>query len=142
VYVRFSLHAAQALLRRNPGGDTRQLTLVSLPLKVVRGNAKPIHNIEFPPVGKTDADVFQNNLFEVMQFMFNHTSLDPDNAEDEAVLAAYKPLGVAPGKDYDPSKVLKIDGKQFRETAEQVQRKLLASISDQQKHNELRPRIF
>ena len=40
------------------------------------GKAKPINDIKFPPVGKTDADVFGNNLLEVMQFVFNHTNLD------------------------------------------------------------------
>ncbi len=44
-----------------------------------------------------------------MQFVFNHTTFDPDNAEDQAVLAAYKPLDVEPGRVYDPDKVAKID---------------------------------
>ena len=65
------------------------------------GKAKPIIDIQFPPVGKTDADVFGNNLLEVMQFVFNHTTVDPSNALDKAVLDAYAPLGVAPGRTYD-----------------------------------------
>ncbi len=107
------------------------------------GKAKPIDDdIEFPPVGKTDADVFENNLLEVMQFVFNHTTFDLDNPMDQAVLAAYKPLGVEPGKAYNPGQVAKIDGKRFRETAQRIQRKWLASLTDQQMQDKLRSRIF
>jgi len=103
------------------------------------GEAKPIDDIAFPPVGETDVDVFENNLLEVMQFMFNHTTFDPDNAMDRAVLAAYKPLRVEPGKPYDENRIAEIDGKRFRETAEQVQRKWLTSMTAL---DDLRPRIF
>jgi hypothetical protein len=58
--------------------------------------AKAYSPPKFPPFGKTDADVFANTLLEVMQFVFNHTTFDPKNAMDQAVLAAYKPLGVEP----------------------------------------------
>ena len=58
---------------------------------------------QFPPSAKTDADMFENNLLEVMQFVFNHTTFDPDNETRPAVLAAYKPLGVVPGQAFDPS---------------------------------------
>ncbi len=84
------------------------------------GKAKPIDDIKFPPVGKTDADVFGNNLLEVMQFVFNHTTFDPKNELDRAVLAAYEPLGVAPGRAFDPARVAKIDGARFRQTAERI----------------------
>jgi len=84
------------------------------------GEAKPTGDIEFPPVGKTDADVFGNNLLEVMQFVFNHTTVDPDNELDQEILAAYAPLGVAPGKRYDPSQVAQIDGKRVRQVAERI----------------------
>jgi hypothetical protein len=106
------------------------------------GEAKPIDDIELPPVGATDLDVFENNLLEVMQFVFNHTTFDSDNAMDQAVLAAYKPLGIEPGRTYDASRVTTIDGKRFREAAQQIQRKWLASLTDQGKQAELRPRIF
>jgi hypothetical protein len=106
------------------------------------GRVKPIDDIQFPPFGKTDADVFENNLLEVMQFVFNHITFDPDNREDEAVLAAYKPLGVTPGKDFNPNKVVKIDGKRFRETTQQIQGKWLVSMSNQKKQDELRTFIF
>lgn len=62
-------------------------------------DARPAEKIDFPPVGATDADVFGGNLLEVMQFVFNHTTFDPNNPEDQAVLAAYAALGVIPGQE-------------------------------------------
>jgi hypothetical protein len=73
--------------------------------------------MKFPAYGKTDADIFADNLLEVMQFVFNHTSFDPKDAMDQAVLAAYKPLGVEPGKVFDESSVAKLDGEMLREAA-------------------------
>jgi hypothetical protein len=106
------------------------------------GEAKPIGDVDFPPVGATDTDIFENNLAEVMQFVFNHTTFDPTNEMDRGVLAAWDPLGVVPGREYDPNRVAKIDGKRFRETAARVQREWLANLSNAEKFDELRPRIF
>jgi len=94
------------------------------------GEAKPIDDVEFPPVGKTDPDVYENNFLEVMQFVFNHTTFDPDNELDQAVLAAFKPLGVEPGKSFDPKNVAEIDGKRFREMAEKVRKTEFARSQD------------
>jgi len=94
------------------------------------GKAKPIDDIQFPPVGKTDADVFGNNLLEVMQFVFNHTTFDPKNELDKAVLAAYEPLGVVPGRAFDPARVTKIDGARFRKGAEGIAAAELAKTND------------
>jgi len=94
------------------------------------GKAKPIDDLKFPPVGKTDADIFANNLLEVMQFVFNHTTIDPKDALDQAVVAAYKPLGVAPGKKWDPARTTPIDGAKFRKTAERVASEELARVND------------
>ena len=55
--------------------------------------------MKFPAYGKTDADIFAENLLEVMQFIFNHTTFDPEDAMDQAVLAAFKPLGVVSTED-------------------------------------------
>jgi hypothetical protein len=60
------------------------------------GAAKPGDDLKFPAVGERDADVFENNLLEVMQFVFNHTTFDPNNELDRELLAAYEPLGVVP----------------------------------------------
>jgi hypothetical protein len=103
------------------------------------GKPKPIEDVAFPPVGKTDADVFENNLLEVMQFVFNHTTFDPDNEMDQAVLAAYKPLGIEPGRSWAASHAAKIDGKQIRQAAERIQRKWLTNTTVL---DDLRPRVF
>jgi len=94
------------------------------------GNAKPIDDITFPPVGKTNADIFGDNLLEVMQFVFNHTTFDPKNELDQAVLAVYKPLGVEPGRAFDPAGVAKIDGPRFRSVAERIAASELAKTNE------------
>lgn len=81
---------------------------------------KSVDELQFPQVGKTDADVFANNFLEVMQFVFNHISFDPIDELDQVVMAALKPLGVEPGKSYDPSQVVKLDGSRFREVVEKI----------------------
>jgi hypothetical protein len=98
-----------------------------LTLSELRGDkAKPIDDVEFPPVGKSDLDVFENNLLEVMQFVFNHTSFDPDNELDQKVLAAYEPLGVVPGQAWGPEQVTRLDGQRLREVAERIEAKEMA----------------
>lgn len=86
----------------------------------------------FPAFGRTDADVFENNLLKVMQFVFNHNTFDPENPLDNALLAAYKPLGIVPGQSFDTSKVAKIDGKKFRQISEQVKAQALADMANPQ----------
>lgn len=86
------------------------------------GQAKSIDDVAFPAFGNTDADLFGTNLLEVMQFIFNHLTFDPNDEMDQEVLAAYKPLGIEPGKAYDPSKVTQIDGKKFREISQKIQK--------------------
>jgi hypothetical protein len=106
------------------------------------GEAKPIDDIEFPAFGETDADIFGNNLLEVMQFIFNHTTFDPNDEIDQGVLAAYKPLGVEPGKAYDASAAAVIDGDAFRRVAQEVQASNLALLTDSAMMGELGPRIL
>jgi hypothetical protein len=105
------------------------------------GKAKPIDDIEFPSVGKTDADVYGNNLLEVMQFVFNHTTFDPKDKLDQALLAAYKPLGVVPGQKYDASKVASIDGARVRKATEEIVTAVLASTNTPEFRKKL-PSIF
>jgi len=87
--------------------------------------AKDSADAKFPAYGKTEGDVFANNLLEVMQFIFNRTTFDPNNAMDQALLAAYKPLGVEPGKAFDVTRVAKLDGALFREVATEIARHAL-----------------
>ena len=85
---------------------------------------------EFPAFGKTDFDIFENNLLEVMQFVFNHTTFDPNDEIDQKLLAAYEPLGVAPGRAYDSLRVVEIDGARIRAVAERIAPQELARASD------------
>ena len=55
-----------------------------------------------------------------MQFVFNHTTFDPENELDQKIVAAYKPLGVVPGKAYEPDRVAEINGQRVRQVAERI----------------------
>lgn len=91
--------------------------------------APAITEVQFPVYGKTDADIFENNLLEVMQFVFNHTTFDPDFELDSAVLADYARLGVEPGKEYDPATAKKIDGKKFSDISIKIRDEELARFN-------------
>ena len=107
----------------------KQVKLVTLS-EYQGGKPGPTDDVAFPQVGERDADVFGNNLLEVMQFVFNHTTFDPDNEIDQKLLAACEPLGVAPGKAYDPDQVAKIDGKRIRQAAERIFAREMAKATD------------
>jgi hypothetical protein len=94
------------------------------------GEARPGEEVEIPPVGKTDVDVFANNLLEVMQFVFNHTTFDPENKLDQKLLSLYEPLGVAPGRAYDPNKVVKLDSEKFREISQRITEEEMAKANE------------
>ena len=103
---------------------------------------KVADEITFPQVGKTDADIFENNLLEVMQFVFNHITFDENDEMDKEVLAAFKPLGIEPNKVFIAKTVIKIDGKQFRQVAEKIYKENLSSLADPNMAKSLAPRIF
>jgi len=105
------------------------------------GEPKPIDDVTFPAFGEADADIFGNNLLEVMQFVFNHTTFDPNDGIDQGLLAAYAPLGVEPGKTYDASAAAKIDGDAFSRVAQEVQARNLALLTDPAVMAALGPRI-
>ena len=92
--------------------------------------AKPIDDVEFPPVGKTDLDVYENNFLEVMQFVVNHTSFDPDNEVDKGFLAAMKSLGIEPGKTFDKNNVANIDGKRLSVITDKIWQSEFARAMD------------
>ena len=87
--------------------------------------AKAGEEVDFPAYN-SDEGIYENNFLEVMQFVFNHTTFDPKNEMDQAVLAALKPLGVEPGKDYDPEGVKAVDGKQLAAKAREIRQESLA----------------
>jgi hypothetical protein len=92
--------------------------------------AKPIDDVQFPSVGKADPDVYENNFLEVMQFVVNHTSFDPDNEVEKGFLSAMQTLGIEPGKEFDQSKLANIDGKRFRAIIEQIRETEFARAMD------------
>ena len=92
--------------------------------------AKDTSDVEFPAYGQSDADIFAGNLLEVMQFVFNHTSFDPDDAMDQALLAAYAPLGIIPGKKFNVSQVARLEGPRFREIAKDLSRQALVDATN------------
>jgi hypothetical protein len=83
----------------------------------------------FPAFG-TDFEIFEDRFLEVMQFVVNHTTFDAEDELDVALLEILKPLGVEPGKTFDPDTVAQIDGKALRKTAEQFAAKQLANMGD------------
>jgi hypothetical protein len=135
-----------AVLRIMPhAGDKARFKRIAKQMKQVKieslaeyrgGKAKPIDDIEFPPVGQKDADSFENNLLEVMQFVFNHTTFDPKDKLDRKVLAAYEPLGVVPGRAYDAAEMAQIDGAKFRAVSERVFAEQMTKTADQEFHEE------
>jgi hypothetical protein len=129
-------HANEPKRFKRVVGQMQSIRLVTLS-EYRGGKATPIDDIQFPSVGKTDADIFGNNLLQVMQFVFNHTTFDPNNKLDQAVLAAYAPLGVVPGRKFDPANVAKIDGARFRNTAEHIAAAELASMNDPATQNRM-----
>jgi hypothetical protein len=84
------------------------------------GEARPEEEVEMPSVGKTDVDVYANNLLEVMQFVFNHTTFNMEYELDQKLLELYEPLGVLPGQAFDENKVAKLDSEKFREIAQRI----------------------
>ena len=94
------------------------------------GDPIPANDIEFPAVGERDADTFENNLLEVMQFVFNHTTFDPKDPLDQEVLAVYEPLGIVPGRVFDPAQVTQIDGAKVREVSERIFAEEMARSTD------------
>jgi hypothetical protein len=110
-------------------GEMKEVKLIPLS-KFLGKPLKSIDDVQSPNVGKSDLDVYENNFLEVMQFVMNHTSFDPNNKIDQAFLSALKPLGVEPGKSFDKSKVANIDGKKFRAIAEEVQKSEFARAMD------------
>ena len=107
------------------------------------GISKPVKEVVFPAFGKTDADLFGNNLLEVMQFVFNHVSFDTANILDKKVLEAYRPLGIEPGHLYDSNKVVKIDGQRFKKAAGEIQQHFLSILgSSDETYAALKPEQF
>jgi hypothetical protein len=131
--LRIMPHASDQERFRRIVGQMEQVKLMTL--SEFRGKpARPIDDIVFPSVGQRDADIFESNLLEVMQFVFNHTTFDPKDELDRELLAAYESLGVVPGQPYDPAKVAKLDGSEIRKASERIFTEEMAKATDKEFH--------
>jgi hypothetical protein len=83
----------------------------------------------FPDFG-SDFEIFEDRFLEVMQFVVNHTTFDPSDDLDAALLKILKPLGVEPGKEFDPDTVAEINGAALREAAERFAAQSLQKMGD------------
>jgi hypothetical protein len=118
-FLRAMPHASEPeRMQRNLASMT-EVTCTTLS-EYVGGEAAPFSDPGFPAVGETDLDVYGDNLLEVMQFVFNHATFDPEDPLDRNVLDGFAALGVVPGEAYDPGSVAAVDGVRFREIAERV----------------------
>ena len=127
VFLRVMPHAAEPE-RMKKNLEAMQKVKVQTLSEFVGEEKKPVEKVEFPAYS-SDFGIFENNFLEVMQFIFNHTTFDPKDEMDQAVLAAFKPLGVEPGKTYDPKKVAKVDGKKLAAAAKKIHKVAVATFS-------------
>ncbi|SFU16776.1 Uncharacterized conserved protein [Pseudovibrio denitrificans] len=75
--------------------------------------AKPVDPYDIPQYSN-DATTFATNYLEVMQWVFNHTTFDPDKYEmDKQALAALSRVGVKPGKNFAASVPPSVDYKRL-----------------------------
>lgn len=139
-FLRINPHAAEPERLKKNLATMKEVTAKTLS-EYLGKPAKPVEKTRFPAFG-SDADVFEKNGRYVMQFVFNHTTFDPKDKMDQAVLAALKPLGVAPGQYFNVGnqpamgsptiqwrseiQLDESDGKKFREVAEKIAQESLA----------------
>ncbi len=83
----------------------------------------------FPPFG-SDFEIFEDRFTEVMQFVVNHATLDPDDELDAGLLKVLEPLGVKVGKTFDPETAPEIDGQALRKVAQRFAADQLARMGD------------
>lgn len=99
------------------------------PLGISRNLGLKEDMARFPPYG-SDFEIYEDRFLEVMQFVVNHTTFDTDNELDVTLLNILKPLGVEPGKMFDPDAVAEIDGVALREAAQRFAANSLAKMGD------------
>ena len=107
------------------------------------GSAVPVaEKAPMPLAAQSRAETFGTNLLEVMQFVFNHTTFDAEDALDQALIEAYAPLGIAPGKSWRSDDVAPIDGALFSQVAERLRVEARLLMSDSSRAGEFRERAF
>jgi hypothetical protein len=123
-FLRVMPHAAEPERLENNLAAMKEVKAVTLS-EYLGQSPKPVEEAKFPDFGASDADIYENNFLEVMQFVVNHTTFEPDDQMDAAVLAVLKPLGVEPGKTFDPQNAKAVDGKALAEAARKVHKEAL-----------------
>jgi hypothetical protein len=127
-FLRVMPHAAEPERLKKNLDAMKQVKAVGLseylgqPAKQAAAPAFPDYN--------TDEGIYENNFLEVMQFIVNHTTFDPDDELDAAVLNALKPLGVEPGNTFDPAKAPAVDGKALAAAAKRILEETLEIWTD------------
>lgn len=122
-------------------GQIGEVSLTSLS-EIQGKEAIAIDDIEFPAIGESDLDIYENNFLEVMQFILNHLSFDRDVEMDKELLAAFKPLGIEPGNTYNAETAVKIDGKRLMQVADEVRKENLLLVAEPSTAITMGPRIF
>jgi hypothetical protein len=123
-------------------GRARRFVNWSMPRGIERRLDARRDDARFPEFGLTDLDIYENNFPEVMQFVANHTTFDPENDLDQAFLAALEPLGIVPGKAYDPTSYAEINGEVLRTVAEAVVRQQLDIALDPDASSKIAMEMF
>jgi hypothetical protein len=65
-----------------------------------------------------------------MQFVFNHTTFEANDPIDHKILATFEPLGVVPGRAFDPDNVVQLNGARLRAAAEAIFAEQMANTLD------------
>jgi hypothetical protein len=123
-FLRVMPHAAEPERLKKNLAAMKEVKAVTL-AEYLGKPAKPVDEPDFPAFQASDADIYEKNFAEVMQFVVDHTTFDPANELDAAVLAALEPLGIKPGAKLDPAKADKIDGKAMAEIARRIHKEVL-----------------
>ncbi|HSM03825.1 MAG TPA: DUF1214 domain-containing protein, partial [Longimicrobiales bacterium] len=139
--VRLMPHANEPRRMARIADQAEAVTLQSL--SEYLGEPGPVADDPQPPdFGETDEDLFEDNLLEVLQYVFNHTTFQDDDAQDQAVLSAFAPFGIEPGSAFDDQDVQEAYGPRFRAAAESLQDEWLSAMADPATMEFMRPRMF
>ncbi len=82
--------------------------------------------LNFPAYGN-DQMVFKNNFIEVLQFVVNHTTFDPNDAMDKEALATFASIGIKPGNEFDSDKVAMNNGDRLAKAAAKIAKESLST---------------
>jgi hypothetical protein len=139
--VRAMPHANEPKRFERITAQMKEIRAVSL-AEFMGGTPRTAPEIDLPDIGATDFDVFGNNLLEVLQFTFDHTTFDPKDPIDRELLAKFAPLGVVPGRPFDRAKAERFDLSGIRAVAERFAEQQLARMQDPENVERVRFALF